>query len=468
MSNYGLGIGSFMEGLTKGVDVRRKLDNDKFEREVTQKKLDLMANQDQRAASAQTFDQDMRGKDFSLRQGQDARAAARDDFTLTKGKSDQAYIETERAADAPINAAKRKSVLTAFSDADEQRTKLRTAGAESDKAYADKKAASVKAETGADGSKTFSMDGKAYASEQEANAAFEQRHGTAMDQYRKVVVPQMERAKVEAGDLAGAQAWQKWNELESTRKATDSIGRAQSYITMGDWDKAGEHIKSVMNNKDYMGFDGYEPSISPIKNKDGKTEGFSVGYKNNETGETYKKDYKDIAKFGEDVIGFANPISMFETTRKQLEAKRASEVKMAEENHKTANQITLERAKQEGQIDQKRVESALKIAEDRAKGGGLGVSREQYAKGVVDMHQKLRDANVFRKKGVGADGKSVEMPLDEQMALADAKYRELLARAGTPSSMAPAQMRRPVLMSRPGAAVAATPAAPAAASADDE
>ena len=83
------------------------------------------------------------------------------------------------------------------------------------------------------------------------------------------------------------------------------------------------------------------------------------------------------------------------------------------------------------------------------------------------MYQKLRDAHAFRKKG--ADGKPVEMSMDEQMTLADAKYRELLARDGTPSQVAPAPQRRSTLMSRPAAAAPAAPAAaPAPAAAADE
>ena len=469
MSNYGLGIGSFMDGLVKGANVRRQMDRDKFDQDMAQKRLDLSVKQDDRAANQQTFDQDMRTKDFGIRQGQDSRAAKMDEFNLSRAKSDQTYIEGERAADAPVKAAQRKSVLTGFADADEQRTKLRTAGAEADKAYADKKAASIKADTDADGKKTFSMDGKAFATEQEATAAFEQRHGTAMDNYHRTVVPQIERMKAQAGDIQGAEAWRKWNEDARVRKGIDTAGRLEMAFRSGDWDAVNQHFNTLTQNKDYMAMDGHEVATSPIKNASGQTVGLKGVYTNKATGETTTKEYKDLGALHTELMGMVNPASVFEWNKQQLESKRAAEAKMAEENNKTANQITLERAKQEGQIDQKRVESALKIAEDRAKGGGLGVSREQYAKGVVDMHQKLRDARAFRKKG--ADGKPVEMSLDEQMALADAKYRELLARAGTPSSVAPAPMRRPALMSRPGAPAAATPAAPvapAAAGADDE
>lgn len=460
MSNYGLGIGSFMDGLVKGAQVRRQMDRDKFDQEMAQKKFDLTVKQDDRAANQQTFDQDLRTKDFGLRQGQDTRAAKMDEFNLSRAKSDQSYIEGERAADAPVKAAQRKSVLTTFADADEQRTKLRTAGAEADKAYADKKAASIKVDTGADGKQTYSMDGKAFPTEQEATAAFEQRHGTAMDNYHRTVVPQVERMKVQAGDIQGAEAWRKWNEDARVRKGIDTAGRLEMAFRSGDWDAVNQHFNTLTQNKDYMAMDGHEVKTEPLKNASGQTVGIKGVYTNKQTGETTTKEYKDLGALHTELMGMVNPASVFEWNKQQLDAKRAAEAKMAEENNKTGNQIILEKAKAENTIDNERVKSALKIAEERSKGGGLGVTREQYAKGVVDMHQKLRDARAFRKKG--ADGKPVEMSIDEQMTLADSKYRELLARAGAPSQVAPAPQRRPTLMSRP-AAVAPVAPAPAAA-----
>lgn len=465
MSNYGLGIGSFMDGLVKGAQVRRQMDRDKFDQDMAQKKLDLAVKQDDRAANQQTFDQDMRTKDFGLRQGQDTRAAKMDEFNLSRAKSDQTYIEGERASDAPVKAAQRKSVLTTFADADEQRTKLRTAGAEADKAYADKKAASIKVEADAEGKKTYSMDGKAFPTEQEATAAFEQRHGTAMDNYHRTVVPQVERMKVQAGDIQGAEAWRKWNEDARVRKGIDTAGRLEMAFRSGDWDAVNQHFNTLMQNKDYMAMDGHEISTAPLKNAAGQTVGIKGTVTNKATGETTTKEYKDLGALHTELMGMVNPPSAFDWNKQQLDAERAAEAKMAEENNKTANQIILEKAKADNTIDNERVKSALKIAEDRSKGGGLGVTREQYAKGVVDMHQKLTEARAFRKKG--ADGKPVEMSIDEQMTLADAKYRELLARAGTPSQVAPAPQRRPVLMSRP-VAVAPAAAPPAAATEGDE
>ena len=311
-SNYGLGIGSFMDGLVKGAQVRRQMDRDKFDQDMAQKKLDLAVKQDDRAANQQTFDQDMRTKDFGLRQGQDTRAAKMDEFNLSRAKSDQTYIEGERAAEAPVKAAQRKSILTGFADTDEQRTKLRTAGAEADKAYADKKAASIKVEADAEGKKTYSMDGKAFPTEQEATAAFEQRHGTAMDNYHRTVVPQVERMKVQAGDIQGAEAWRKWNEDARVRKGIDTAGRLEMAFRSGDWDAVNRHFNTLTQNKDYMAMDGHEISTAPLKNASGQTIGIKGTVTNKQTGETTTKEYKDLGALHTELMGMVNPQSVFD------------------------------------------------------------------------------------------------------------------------------------------------------------
>lgn len=449
MSGFGMGIGAFMDGLTKGMKVRREMDNDEADRAYMDRRMKLLESSDARAADQQTFERGMSERRMKLAEGTDARAAASHDLGMRKAQADMEFEQRERAADAPVREAKRKSVLTGLQDDEELRKTQRDGAAEADRVYKEKKAKSIVTSKDDAGNETISVDGQKVGSQDEADKLFEEKHGTFMDAYRTTVVPKVQQGMLARGDVKGADAWRKWNDDERVRKGIDTAGRLETAFRAGDWDRVNRHFNELARDRDYIPLEGQEISAEPIKS-DGKTVGLKATYKNRATGETRIEEFKDMEALHTGLMSMVNPATMFEHTRQQVEAVNAAKIKMAEEDRKQANTI-----------EQERVKSALRIGEERAR-QGYGEPKE-YAKGVLDTWNQLNESGPFTKKD--ANGKLTKMTHEEQMEVAERTYRAIRARAGQPgATLAPATAVAPqrVLMSRQQDAPADAPAPSAA------
>ena len=484
MGNFGMGIGAFMEGLTSGMKTKALLDKEQRDSERADRLMTLRENADARDAKASDLnlkkaqsDMDWQEKDRAYTQSERAadapvravqRKSAIDDLNFKESeraadapvkaaqrqstiddinyqKSERAaeapvkaaqrqstiddleFKKSERTADAPVKEAQRKSVLGGLQDSEELRQTQKQGVADADKAYKDQRAKSIVVGKDDAGNDTFTVDGQKAGSQAEADKMFEQRHGSFMEAYRTNIVPKVQQAYLARGDLKSAEAWQKWNEDERVKKGIDLAGRLEGSFRAGDWDGVGKHFNSLAQSKDYMALGDVDVKAEPIKGDDGKTVGLKATYTDKKSNTTRTEEFKDMDALHTALMGAVNPASVFEYNKQQLAAVQAAKIDTAKENRKLANDIDL-----------KRVESALKIGEERAK-QGFG-DPKSYSDSVIKQVQSMGENDLaFSKKSP-----------EEQVAAADAIVSEAYRRAGRAR---PAQ-------AVPGAAV--PPAQPAA------
>lgn len=499
MGNFGMGIGAFMEGLTSGMKTKALLDKEQRDSERADRLMSLRENADAREAKASDLnlkkaqsDMDWQEKDRAFTQSERAadapvRVAQRksviddinykeaertadapvktaqrqstiDDLAFKKTERDAdapvrtaqrqstiddlAFKKTEREAEAPVKEAQRKSVLGSLQDAEELRQTQKQGVADADKAYKEQRAGSIVVGKDENGNDTFTVDGQKAGSQAEADKMFEQRHGTFMEAYRTTVVPKIQQGYLARGDLKSAEAWQKWNDDERVKKGIDTAGRLEGAFRAGDWDGVSKHFNSLAQSKDYMALGDVDVKAEPIKGDDGKTVGLKATYTDKKSNTTRTEEFKDMDSLHTALMGMVNPASVFEYNKQQLAAVQAAKIDAAKENRKLANDIDL-----------KRVESALKIGEERAK-QGFG-DPKSYSDTIMKQVQSMGENDLtFAKK-----------PPEEQVAAADAIVSEAYRRAGrarpaqaTPGAPVPqAQPAARSLWSRPQAVPGAAP-----------
>jgi hypothetical protein len=412
--NFGIGIGSFMNGLMQGAQLRKDWEQRDLQNAREERRLKLAETQDARDAN-------LGERRMKLAENADTRAASADTrsaeehgLRMKSGLADFSYTQSERAADAPIKTAERSSRLGILKS--EQATRdAASAGMEAAKTeHEAARSRSIIKGVGADGKPTFTVDGKVASTEDEANRLFEQNHGTLMDRFHKIAVPQIQQSYLAAGNVEKAEAFGKWVQDAQVRKGIEIAGRLEGAFQLGDWDGVTKHFRALVGNGGYMALQDYDLASEPIKGKDGRTVGVRAKFRNKLTGETHDADYKDIGELHVALMGMVNPRAVFEWNGKQIESKDAAKVDMAKGKQKLANDIELEASK-----------SALKIAEERARFGGTNISPKDYAAGVIETHKTLLEANAFNV--VDKEGKVSKLPVDDQMRIAEEQYRRVLA-----------------------------------------
>ena len=178
--SFGIGIGSFMDGIERGKAAAR-----------AQAAADA-------ATAQQAFQNDLSTKNMELAQDANDRAGdasqlalAQGNQNLSQGATTFGNAQADRTAMQPIVDAQRAAKLStlqgdaAVSDAQEQGAKA--AGAQ----YDALKAKSIFLGTDAQGNPTYSVDGQTVPSQDAANQLFEQKHGTRMANYYNVAAPKI-------------------------------------------------------------------------------------------------------------------------------------------------------------------------------------------------------------------------------------------------------------------------------------
>jgi hypothetical protein len=145
VSSFGIGIGSFVTGLTKGLSIQRQMDQQDLQNEVATRRLDMLEKH-------YATEDDMAGRKMKIFEENAARAAKADEFNMEKSRADFDYQQGERAAEAPVRAAERKAKLTGFQDETETRETLRTGTEEAKRGYDAERSRSIKVTRNADGS----------------------------------------------------------------------------------------------------------------------------------------------------------------------------------------------------------------------------------------------------------------------------------------------------------------------------
>jgi hypothetical protein len=381
MPNYGIGIGSFLDGLTKGMALKNQQDQQKVTNDLNERRM-------------------------KLSEGQDARAAQSDALSLKKAQTDLDNSQADRAATAPILAAQRKVQLDNLNDESEQRATVRSGTDQAQKDYAAEKAKSIIVGKDDAGNPTYAVDGEKAASADDADKLFEQKHGAFMDAYRTRVVPKIINGYLKRGDVKSAEAFQKWSDNKGVESATQDYGRMMQSATMGDWDGATKYLNSMATNGDAISQDRHKLVATPIKDKDGKTSGIHVDYKDNVSGQTFGRDFSDMDEFHKYAATLMSPDSLFEQGKADLAAHQAAQAEKAKGLNKLANDITLANVNSNNKMDEDQLKSKLNIAEEFAKNNGYQNPKE-FANSTRDMLKNMADNDMLKTNVVGDDGKPV-------------------------------------------------------------
>lgn len=228
--------------------------------------------------------------------------------------------------------------------------------------------------------KPFMVGDQGFDTRDEALAHAKKNTPSVTDFFMKNAVPRISQAYLEQGDVAKAEAWDKYAKDKTTQKNMETWAKMERAATMGDFQKAGDHMFDLYKQYD----DGVTPlSKEVVKDKDGKFTGFNVRLKNDETGEVTAQ-FIPQAQMVEMGLAALSPPAMFEQTFKrqqaadQLRAKAAIDgandartmardrekaaATAAENEKKRANDLKLQGMKGDQRLEQIAVEEQIKSA----------------------------------------------------------------------------------------------------------
>ncbi|WP_036289526.1 hypothetical protein [Methylosinus sp. PW1] len=374
MANIGLGIGSFINGLTSGVNAARQWDQADQLQKIRERQLSIMENQDRRAEDKAKLDAENNAQDRKWKQ------------------EDRDSVEEEKTKNEPIKDAQRKSILTGLNDASAERDAKSAAGSAAQK-------------------------------EMDANPG---KYGSFEDAYRAVAVPKIQQHYLSRGETDKADAFGKWSNDKRTEAGIKSFGNFSNSIAVGDWGGATKHLQSIFDDPAYMAPHGYKIGVEPIRDDSGKQIGVR-GTTTGPDGQTQTKDFTDPGQLYQFVSPIINPHSAFEWAKTVHDNEIAAKSQRASERNKLSDQIELEGFKQQGQADLKSMEIAGKIAEKRA--DGIGMDPKEYTKAVLDMSKNMADNGMLSKPD--ANGKSVPMSAEEAIAAAADRVDQAVIRQKT-------------------------------------
>lgn len=162
----------------------------------------------------------------------------------------------------------------------------------------------------------FIVGGKGYATREEARAAADKATPDVMQFMSKTLVPRMQQAYIEQGNVEMADAWGKWAEERDNKAAMKEWAGAFRAAQMGNFEKAADHVFELYKRYD----DGITPlSKTTVKDDQGDVTGFNVKLKREATGEEYDQfiDKKSLTEMG---LSALSPQAMFETQFKRQQS----------------------------------------------------------------------------------------------------------------------------------------------------
>lgn len=385
---YGLGIGSFMTGLANGARMRSIFDKEQRDQEE--------------------HDINLRSKQFNLQNAEETAAHNRKVWSRD---------DEDRAKNAPLIDAKRKSELNTLSDEAELRDATRGAYDKTRREYDELRGRSILTAIDAQGKKHVSVDGQEVENEERAGKLFEQKHGSFSRYFlERGGAAGIRDAYLRHGDVAKADAFDKWIRQEGVQKAADDYGLGLQAATVKDWQGASDAFNRLATNGEYVSTDHHKVTFSPIRSADQekadgmirnmanrggkervkeKPSGIRVTYEDKD-GNRSVKDYTDNASFFNDTRSLLHPYSIFEINKSTYDASVKAKAESDERANKLANDIVL-----------KRYESDFKIAEERAKREGLDPKEIRQS-----MHDIMEDdansgGKTLQKPALGKDGQPV-------------------------------------------------------------
>jgi len=405
MSNFGIGIGSFMDGLDKGKAAARAANA--ADAAITQQQFsnNLATNADKRAGDASTL---------AIAQGQN---------NLDQNKTLFGQQQKDYAAGANLRDLQLKDKESDITDKNETSAINTAAAADSDAAYNAAKAKSIFVGKDAQGNPTYSVDGQTVPSQDAASELYDQTHANRMQTYYNVGGPKIVSDLLASGDTAGAAAFQKAHQDADFQKGVDSLGRLEGAAQVGNWDGVNTHLNAILSNAGYINPANHEASAEPIIDPaTGKATGLTVHYKNKQTGEEVTKNFASMSDLHSSLSGLISPQAAVAHNQAIQDAAATAAADTAKGKDKLGNEIALANVNSDNTIKQ----NAAKLAVE---------SPEKRASGIRDLYKNLEDNNGFPAV-VGPDGKPVELSADQKMAKASELYDANTAAARGPATTA--------------------------------
>ena len=418
-SMFGIGIGSFMDGIERGKAAARAANAADAATAQQDFQNNLATNGDKRAGDAS------------------ALALAQGNQSLAQGATTFANQQQEYADNANLRDLQRKDKETDITDANDTSAIHAAAAANSDAAYNAAKAKSIFVGKDAQGNPTYSVDGQAVPSPQAASDLYDQTHATRMQTYYNVGGPKIVSDLLASGDTAGAAAFHKAHQDVDFQKGVDSLGRLEGAAQVGNWDGVNTHLNAILSNAGYINPANHEASAEPILDPTtGKATGLTVHYKNKQTGEEVTKNFNSMSDLHSGLHYMINPQAAVAYNQSIQDAATAAAADTAKGRDKLANDIALANVNSNNTI---RENDAKAVAENPVK----------RAAGIRDLYKSLEDNNGF----VDANGKPVELTADQKMAKAAELYDANIAAARGlgAGGTSPFGSGAPILASRPNA-----------------
>lgn len=239
----------------------------------------------------------------------------------------------------------------------------------------------------------FLVNGKGYATREEALKAADASAPSTLDFFMKTAVPKIQEAYLVQGDPAKADAWGTWAANKKNQQSMQEWSGMYRTAQMGDMEKAAEHAFKLYKSYD----DGVTPlSKETVKDKEGNVTGFNVRLKNDASGEITAQfiDRKAMVEMG---LAALSPDKMFEATyQRQNAADKAvldAKIKRGEKAAEFQDNLTLKGAEAD-RIDQRwKDRDAAKLTQidltKKLDAANLGTKEKVQAQAKLDM---LRDA----------------------------------------------------------------------------
>lgn len=231
----------------------------------------------------------------------------------------------------------------------------------------------------------FTVGGKGYATREEARAAAEKQAPGVMEFMSKTLVPRMQQAYIEQGNIEMADAWGKWAEEKDNKAAMKEWANAYRAAQMGNIEKAADHVFNLYKRYD----DGITPmSKEVVKDKAGNITGFNVRLKTDSSGEerTQFIGKRELTEMGLSALA---PPQMFE-----------AQFKRQQEADKTAAQFAGQEAKDNRTFVREVTKEKMK--EDRADARDKSKQQHEIEKMTIEKQLDAANASTKVKREVGA------------------------------------------------------------------
>lgn len=375
----GAGIGSFLEGLAKGVSLRRQMEAQALDEE----RMQIARNEDARAAEKFELFKKDHDYEVSKRSRDDTEHQQDRDYTL----SERAYQEQQRQLNAPAEQAKREGVMAdtelsklklsesqkdvPLKDLQRKKEMLETenalltaertrkdqelakrSGQEALTRYnetVDKAIGIEKAENGAD---VYVFDGNKYASQDEARNAYRQKNPFFDNYLRSPQFNTVINNDIANGRLEEAKKKLEWTKYPGVRAGIETSGRILQAYTIGDIDSVNKGLKELSKNPDYLTFGEWDPNAEIIQ-KDGKIAGLRVAMKNKKTGKESVREFQTEGDVQNFLSIVTDPMKAYENGDANHKAVIKQQTEANEKDIETYADMVKKRAEQDGALREK-------------------------------------------------------------------------------------------------------------------